>query len=61
MSVATFFHGMQLQEQYQKLRRELAIWSRRRSAKSPHWMHHTFAIGVLRDNPNDAGLNSRYP
>jgi hypothetical protein len=52
---------MQLQEQYQKLRRELAIWSRRRSAKSPHWMHHTFAIGVLRDNPNDAGLNSRYP
>lgn len=47
--------GGQLQEQYQKLRRELAIWSRR-SAMSTHWMRHTFAIGVLRDNPNDAGL-----
>ena len=35
--------------------RELAIWSRR-SAMSTHWMRHTFAIGVLRDNPNDCLL-----
>lgn len=44
-----------LQEQRKEVQRELAIWTRR-SSMSTHWMRHTFAIGILRDNPNDAGL-----
>lgn len=44
-----------LQEQRKDVQRELSIWARR-SAMSTHWMRHTFAIGILRDNPNDAGL-----
>ena len=44
-----------LSELQQSLRRDLAMWTRR-SSMSTHWMRHTFATGVLRDNPNDAGL-----
>ena len=46
---------IQLRQELADARRELAVWQRR-SAMSTHWMRHTFAMGVLRDNPNDAGL-----
>jgi integrase len=44
-----------LLESKKEARRELATWLRR-STMTTHWMRHTFAIGILRDNPNDAGL-----
>lgn len=44
-----------LLESKKEVRRELATWLRR-SSMTTHWMRHTFAIGILRDNPNDAGL-----
>lgn len=45
----------QLHEDRTTFRRELTVWMRR-SRMTTHWMRHTFAVSVLRDNPNDAGL-----
>jgi site-specific recombinase XerD len=45
----------QLRGDLTRLRREQAVWMRR-SQMTTHWMRHTFAMSVLRDNPNDQGL-----
>lgn len=45
----------ELVQERARIQRELAVWVRRKDMTT-HWMRHTFAMSVLRDNPNDAGL-----
>lgn len=44
-----------LREQERQILRDIETWTRR-SSMSTHWLRHTFAMSVLRANPEDEGL-----